>query len=107
MVLSFKQKADKIFKNYLRETSFLLHLQAAGIAKLAYHPLADGIIKNLIIQPFVYFYHHLYITYFLLYFQILQASSQPGITCSELTIQTLDQCEICSKLAIKTSDRCQ
>ena len=103
MVLSFKQKAGKILKNYLWETLFLLHLQPAGLAKLAYQPLAHAIVKSLIIQAFGNFYHHLYITYFLLCFQILQASSQPGITCSKLTILTLDQCEICSKLAIKTS----
>ena len=32
--------------------------------------------------------------------------SQPAITCSKLTIETLEQwCEICSKLTIKTTKR--
>ena len=35
------------------------------------------------------------------------SSHQPAITCSKLTIETLEQrCEICSKLTIKTPKRC-
>ena len=51
--------------------------------------------------------YYLYIYHLPLCFEILESSSQLGITCSKLTIQTLEQCEICSKSAIKTPERYQ
>ena len=41
-------------------------------------------------------------------FRISVSSTQPTLTCSELTIETLEQrCEICSKFAITTPKRRQ
>ena len=40
--------------------------------------------------------------------RIVIVNSQPAITCSKLTIETLEQrCEICSKLTIKPPKRRQ
>ena len=37
---------------------------------------------------------------------IIRVDTQPAITCSKLTIETLEQrCEICSTLTIKTTER--
>ena len=33
--------------------------------------------------------------------------TQPSLTCSKLTMETLDRCEICLKLTIKTPERCE
>ena len=57
-----------------------MHLQAIlsqvlpkGSAKFACHPLACGILGNLIIEALGCFYHHLFITHLALYFQNLGA----------------------------------
>ena len=45
-----------------------------SLAKLVYQPLVCGIVKNLIIEAFAYFYHHLNITNLPLYYEILGAA---------------------------------
>ena len=44
-----------------------------GLVKLAYQSPVRGMVKNLVIEAFGYFYHHLYIVHLPLYFQFLGA----------------------------------
>ena len=59
-----------MLKNYLQGISFLLNLQAAGLkfylktTLSQVFPFACGVVKNLIIEAFVYFYLLLFSLFF-------------------------------------------